>query len=151
MTRIVAGMNEMTKALGGVRPSRRVICLLLHFDTNLAPEFVVSEALGNNIRFHHLWVNTVWLSHGVVPFIQFQVTTGTIVQPNYADVQAWEAIVPVRWEGGEGAFGVTPEECHFDFSMDRVFEGSGRRFGVWGIMTGTGDGNLMVAVEIEET
>ena len=150
MTRI-ARLGDMLglDGLGG-RGQSRVVAISLLLDTNLKPDFVVSEPIGNRVVIRHIWIDTIFLSAGVGPTIAFWMTTGTGRRVSYAQVREWQELVPVRWSDGQGAFGIVCDMCSYDWSMNLPLVGDGRRFGLAAILTGTANANMFMSVEFEE-
>lgn len=151
MTRIASGLAHLAAERAQRAPSSRVLMWHLFYTQNLQPNYIISEVLGKDLRVLHVWGRVVHTGedHGMA--VLFNVMTGTGAGASYTQVRdEWEAIIPVRWEGGDGTMWLGEDGHNIDFSMDRFFGEKGRRIGVWGWAMGSGDVTLEVSVKIAE-
>jgi len=124
---------------------------MVHLENTARLGAIVSEVWGEDVIVREVGVKGVWAGDLAGSFVQLQVTTGMGAEVGGNQIRdEWDELVPVRWEGGRGALVLRNNVDDWHFSVGRRFEGYGRRFGVWAMLTGATEVWVYVWVTIEE-
>lgn len=83
--------------------------------------------------------------------VGFKVLTGTTVPSSEAAIQQWESVLPITWRGtGRDQWIRYHGRDEYVWTMNRLYTGEGRRFGIWAQCNWDGLENVQASFEIME-
>lgn len=83
--------------------------------------------------------------------VGFKVLTGTAVPKKEAEIQQWESVLPITWRGtGLDQWYRYHGMDQYEWTMNRLYTGEGRRFGIWAQCNWLGVEEVHASFEIME-
>jgi len=153
MAKVVVPRNQQL-AMAALHPKpyySRVVSVHLYLDPPGTDVFVVTPTLGNRI-----WLLGVRVFADKKPLdssqlVSFDIVTGMAEPAGVGDVKKWDRVLPIQnyhygwepWRIFDGSHGRV-------WSMMKFYEGTERRFGVWGWRDGEDNMRMQVSFEISE-
>ena len=116
-----------------------------------AIDYGYTMVVGQNVR---LLTIRLWFFPTVVDVTKqtgFKVLTGTTVPPTAAAIWEWENVLPITKNG------IGPDRWYryngldtYEWTMNRLYKGEGRRFGIWCQVNWDGPEQVNASFEIME-
>ncbi|MBA7562199.1 hypothetical protein ES708_03848 [subsurface metagenome] len=83
--------------------------------------------------------------------VYFKVVTGTTAPRAAGQISKWESVLPVVWKGiGVDRWRHFHGRDSYVWTMNRLYEGAGRRFGIWAQCNWAGLDEIYASFEISE-
>lgn len=83
--------------------------------------------------------------------VTFKVVTGTTAPVNQAQILQWDSVIPLVWKGaGADVWTHYLGQDHYEWSMEKLYIGEGRRFGIWAQCNWDGLDQIYASFQVSE-
>lgn len=87
----------------------------------------------------------------VAKHVTFKVVTGTTAPVNQAQILQWESVIPLVWKGiGSDVWTHYLGRDHYEWSMEKLYIGEARRFGIWARCNWDGLDKIYASFKVSE-
>lgn len=145
--------SEQTLYTGVVNPrglQSRVVTCSYSLPAGGGNTYSFTPPVGQRLYLQAVDIDWSLMPGGAAVALSFQIRTGTIAPLSYADISAWDIILPTYMHGKASPwlFDLQAHKIHLE--MNKLFEGTKRRFGFSVVGSNTNPGYFLVSFQIAE-
>lgn len=129
----------------------RVISCLAAPKGLAAIDYGFTSVVGQTVRLLGVRLWFLPAAADVTKQVYFKVVTGTSTPKGSFEVYHWESVLPLTWKGsGLDRWTHFQGQNTYEWTMNRLYEGAGRRFGIWAQCNWLGLDEIYASFEISE-